>query len=226
MELRDGTQTYDAVVQRDLGLTCKEPSIRPERAHRTTKTHMTLASEYRGKRNNEVFPHWMLLPPSDPSQIMPVPPGSVRGVWRERAFTQEDDGKIVSIDGNKVMLDGEVRKVEWGDHVPENVSNLTLSGVGSHDEDGRPCVYLSHDLSEIFNPFVAGGATAVADIAFASVERRPSAPGEDVETTFYLPTTEDRAYNHPQHLLSNARTTVLGNKQFSHFVFTRVHEKL
>ena len=131
------------------------------------------------------------------------------------------------------MLDGEVCKVEWGDHVPLNVvSNLILTNVGCYDDCGRPCVFLSSQDPDddedikIFNPFVAGSATAVADIAFESIDRHPSAPGDGVETTFYLPATGDRAHNHPQHLLYNVRTSVLGNKEFSHFVFTSVHEKL
>jgi len=227
VELRDGTQTYDAVVQRPIEDTRRRPEISHTAAHAATKTHMVLASEYRGP-HNENYTHWLLLPPKAPGQLLPVPPGSVRGLWRERALSTEDLGKRITVNGSTITVNGESRKVNWEDRVPADaIVDAYIQHVDSFNEDGFKVVSVTADEDgdenpcEFINPFLDNDEFKAADIAFACVNETAQ---DSFYTTFHLPLVEEQPYAPPKHQLADAKCVTMGKKEFSHFVFGSVHK--
>ena len=225
VEHRDGTQAVDAVVQRRLDSTHGEPHISVREAGRT-KSHMCFASEYRpyGDPGDDPYSHYMILPPRAPGQLLPIPPGSVRGLWRKPAFTNADKGKMVTIMGNTVKVGSEARRVEWdGDApAPENWTDVECLGVMPHnDAEGRQVVRFQGDRSFPM-PNLLGAETMEVDLAFASVESQSESEG--LEARFFMPVSTGKpgAYNAAHlgmaHHLEDARRVTLDGMVFSHFL--------
>ena len=214
VEDRDGQQRVDAVVQRDLETTKAQTAMKRARANDTSHSHLQLASEYIGRNeefNNEDR-HWVVLPPRAPGQILPIPPGSVRGVWAQPALTDADEGKTITIEGSMMTVDGDVRKVEWDGDAPTNVVNGEIAQVVPWD-DYDSAVQL--DCGTTFElPRLASGSMKV-DLAFASVE---SDGGSDLKTSFYMPLHTKGVHEVPATTLSDAINVSFGKLKFSHFI--------
>ena len=72
----------------------------------------------------------MVLPPRAPGQMHPIPPGTVRGIWRTRGLTGKDKGKRLTIEGDKfIKVDGQMRSVDWPRQVPDAVTDAVVEHV-------------------------------------------------------------------------------------------------
>ena len=228
VELRDGTHTMDAFVMP------KNNYLEQREAHEQTRSHIQLASAYAGETK-----HWLVVPPSTTSPLVPIPPGTVRGTWKKPAFTSDDEGKTLTIEGRfkDVKVDGASRgQIEWADDVP-TVTDVVIKVVNLWGKEpqlgfaGEGAVQVAGgtvllaDGQSFKLPAASGaGNSQQIDLAFASFADLP-ADGVDeasssLRSTFYMPighqnpTTEEGVH----HQLVDARTVTFGDKVFSHFV--------
>ena len=107
-------------------------------AHAQTKSHMVFASEYLGIDGD--FNHWVVVPPRAPGQLLPIPPGAVRGLWRKPALSTDDMGKTVSILGDTIIKVGnEMRHVEWPSGKPptEAITDFVIAYYSQNYEGER-----------------------------------------------------------------------------------------
>jgi hypothetical protein len=217
VEYRDGSQRVDAVVQRDLDDTRRAAAMFRRCADATTHSHLQLASEYMGTGSMELSSetkHWVVVPPRPPGQMLPIPPGSVRGLWAKPALSGKDVGKTITIVGTQMTVDGDVRTVEWHDDAPVDVTNATVSVVVPWDEEDS-CIWLDENR-QIELPRLAGDDSSMQiDLAFASVQTDGSG---DLETAFYMPLHTKGIDIEPQTKLAKATTVQFGDLRFSHFV--------
>ena len=164
------------------------------------------------------FTQWVVVPPRVPGQMLPIPPGSVRGVWAKPAFTQADEGKDVTVRGNTEVGE-ETRRVEW-DTAPSGVISGKIGRVYPWDNgDGSGVLLTGHSPEDgkFDIPRVAGTSTEV-DLAFASVDSEGSV---NHKTRFFAPVHSRRGVfgGAPRTYLCDATTvTVFGDRRFCHFV--------
>jgi hypothetical protein len=227
VEYRDGKQTVDAVVQRALDDTraSEVGTLAPMHkvhAHEKTNSHMVFASEYRGSDHNHFAQeevHWVVVPPAAPGQLLPIPPGSVRGVWSKPAVTAYDTGKRITITGGKLTVDGEARgPIDWNDTpVPSDITGNIL-GTMFNDEGDRMMRVAGSTTSTITMfkfPRIKGQREEI-DLAFASMDG-PCDQGP-VKTTFYMPVACGMPHRPPEHRLVPAQDVTFGDMKFSHYI--------
>ena len=61
--------------------------------------------------------HWVVVPPVAQS-LLPIPAGTVRGVWKRPVFSTADHGKLVTLTAGSITVDGEARLVQVARHGP------------------------------------------------------------------------------------------------------------
>lgn len=217
VEYPDGSQAIDAIVQRDLESTRRAACIRSDQAHPQTHSHLQLASEYRGCRalTTSSHTHWMLLPPRAPGQVLPIPAGSVRGVWSEPAFTSGDQGKQITIIGNTIKVGDETRLVDWGkDDPPSGILNDTI--VDFSENSATPMGSIELESGEVVPIPTIASSNKLADLAFVAVD---SDCGHSLHSRFYTPvSTWDEDKDELVTVLEDARNVTFGPARFSHFV--------
>mmetsp|Transcript_2121 Transcript_2121/g.6373 ORF Transcript_2121/g.6373 Transcript_2121/m.6373 type:complete len:437 (-) Transcript_2121:57-1367(-) len=211
VEYRDGMQRVDAIVQRDLDDTRCHIGIFPE--HAQLKSHLQLASEYTGPRTSD-FAHWVVVPPTAPGKLLPISPGSVRGVWKQPAITREDIGSQICIRGNTIIANSKTLLVEWGGEKPDDVEGATIDYVMEVSEEDSH-VRLSGDI--YFDvPSIVGTSTEL-DMAFASVDGCTNEGGR-IATKFFIPTSSHGMGEESATQLADAREVIIdGCKHFWHF---------
>ena len=232
VELRDGTHTMDAFVSPQM-----QGSFHPMQAHEQIRSHFKLASAYAGETRHW---YWLVVPPSKTSRpLVPIPPGTVRGVWKKPAFTLDDQGKTLTIDGTfkDVKVDGASRgPIEWADDIP-TVTDVVIKAVSPWGqpravfEDEHSCfgiaggTVLLADGKSFKLPAASGeGNSQQADLAFASFSDQladgADEAGSSRRSTFYTPISRRNPTNgeDAHHQLVDARTVTLGDKVFFHFV--------
>lgn len=217
VEYRDGTQRVDAIVQRALESTKTCVEIERDHADDKTYSHMVLASEYDGHALDAGLitesKHWVVVPPRAPEQMLPIPPGSVRGLWAKPALTEDDKGKSITIDGNKMIVDGDVRNVQWSGDAPTDISNAKIANVRRWDEYNSS-FQLESGLRRFELPCMANEGMEI-DLAFASVQGDASG---NIKTEFYMPVNLKGPYEQSQTVLSKVSGVSFGERRFSHFV--------
>ena len=224
VEYLDGRQTVDAVVQRDIGDTVHEDSIEYDAAHERSRSHIKLASEYRGRHGG--YPpgqlHWLVIPPQAPGQMLPIPPGTVRGVWEQPAFTRDDIGKRLTVTGNTATVDGDARRVDWGDEgAPAfEITDGMIDDVTPWNENGSGIVIHQQDsVLEIAIPIIAGNGNLEVDLAFASVSKSCTGDAKiDMKTDFFMPIATNGPDKDSTTKLVNAKEVTFGEKRFKYFV--------
>jgi len=206
VECRDGTQVVDALIQPSITHYRVEVDGRDER----TRSQLTFASEY---AYSVPWGHWVVVPPVAQS-LLPIPAGTVRGVWKRPVFSTADHGKLVTLTAGSITVDGEARLVQWDDGAPPDASSeITLV------EEGFANVHLASGATFI-NPASAemhGETTKQVDLAFAQAEHPPTSGTGSLATRFYLPlaTYEDGAQRFE--LADPRQVTFSGGLEFSHF---------
>jgi len=143
----------------------------------------------------------------------------VRAVWCEPAFTEDDEGKQVTIIGESVKVDNETRRVEWTDSSPpEGVLNATITSVWEWGNAGDvpPHIVLDNDRCVSIPPIAGSGKTI--DLAFAEIMSSPAEGGGDarINTKFFTPVVDRGSEVTTQ--LMDARQVEFGQKKFSHFL--------
>ena len=207
----------DAVVQRDLQDTVEEDPIQKLEA-RVERFASSLASEYRpvGRPDLEPYRNRVLLPYEKASgQMLPIPPGAVRGVWKKPAVTGADVGKRMTVVGaSTIMVDGDARSVGWSKDAPTGINDLVIMGVdGFNDEYPRVCFA---EAPNIDIPYLAGAANEkTIDLAFALTEKRE---GGTISTRFFMPVRAENGDGLIETSLTDAREASVGGLQFHHFV--------
>jgi len=217
VEFGNGTQAVDALVQRDLASTTSFSAMTAGDAHPETKSHLVFASGYTGELDAH-HTHWVLIAPQAAGQILPIPPGTVRGLWKTPAFTTDDVGKTVTVTGDSVSVGGQVRKVEWDDAPPQNVTDKLITSVSEKDTHGRELVSLRGG-STFMRPFLQQGEQMQADLAFSEVQ--PGQGGNaQMDTRFFLPMAGPGQYGSSgeRTFLSDARNVGFGKMVFKGFV--------
>ena len=231
VEYHDGTQTVDAVVQRDIGDTRHSAAIPREDAHALSGSHIHLASEYRGALYAEWSSrdalHWMVIPPQAPGQMVPIPPGAVRGRWAQPAFTPADEGKHVTISDTTVTVDGDVRMVVWGaDGAPQNITNAEITDVRPWAEfDSAVTVVGLPGIQEFAIPPIAGVESCEVGLAFAAMDASSPDDTGAVATAFYMPIASHGPGEPSTTQLSNAKGVTFGKLEFECFVGAMVDAK-
>jgi len=216
VEHPDGTQHLDAVVQRVLEPT-QEVSMRSNEGY----THMLLASMYTHRfeeEGNVRWSHWAVVPPPAPrapGQMLPIPPGSVRGLWAKPAITQADVGKDLTVRGSTIEVGEETRHVEW-DTAPSGVISGKICRVFPWDDVQGSGVLVPTGDGRIEIPRLAGTGMEI-DLAFASVVSEGSV---DQETRFLMPVhSRQGLFNGPPRTeLCDATTVTFGAHRFCHFI--------
>jgi hypothetical protein len=188
--LRDGREVVDALVQPDGAdyeiMNMEHDGRAVKDRDEATRAQHVFASELAEKYPWE---HWCLLGPASDQTLVPIPPGTVRGVWKAPAITRDDAGKMVRIVNGCITVDGNPRNISWGDNeIPSDVAGKVLEYTGKFDV-GDP-VYLRMSMNgisrEIPNPALVGPHDSVkADAAFASI--KTSHANGKLEANFYLP---------------------------------------
>lgn len=219
VEYADGAQCVDAVVQPDLDSTRRSDAIERDVAHPQSKSHLYLASEHEPADfdSDAAALHWLVVPPRPPGQMLPIPAGSVRGLWLQPAITNKDKGKRLTISGNTILVDGKERHVEWSDDVsPENVSDCLIQDVKSWADEVGTYVLIEGSMGKrrIEVPRVANGERMEVDLAFADVE----SGGSEKQTSFYMPLHEKDMWSGPISKLVKATDACFGELRFSHFI--------
>lgn len=164
-------------------------------AHSQTRSHLHFASEYRpcGDPGLPIYRSWILTPPDKSTQMCPVAPGAVRGVWRKPAVTGADVNKRITVVGeNTIMVDGEARPVGWRGEAPWGGTGVHNSPIMSVASDwSEYCASIKHGEYAVNMelPYLAGNAHEhIVDVAFALTEKKE---GGVIDTTFYIPIAEE-----------------------------------
>ena len=214
VEHRDGGQVVDAVMQpgaHDL----VDPNNRNEHTH----SQMVLASEFAETIGGEgPWEHWIVRPLATAQQLMPIPPGAVRGCWQQPVFTPKDRGETVKIAGDLIEVGGETRAVDWG-----AIEHEDLTGKIAHvDHRVRGQITLRKEggVTKSFqNPAAGGDSAQYVDLAFAQVVDEGGGDGTTLETRFYMPLAENDDEEGTQtNKLQDARRVNIGDQVFSHFI--------
>ena len=214
VEKRDGTQFVDAVVQKYLASTTSEEAIMPDEAN-PAHSHLHFASKYCSEAEND-FRHFLIEPPPTTARMIPIAPGSVRGIWAVPALTSSDMGKMLSVQGRSIVVDGEVRHVSWEGTPPHIPVPQTIRSVLCWRSNFQPGVHVmgTHGGVECFElPCLSGPENRLElDLAFAL----PEGGIEDahVHTRFFLPSPDNEA-NTPS--LQDATKVSFGRKEFKGF---------
>ena len=221
VEYRDGKQTVDAVVQRALDDTRNAAPMLKVDAHEKTNSHMVFASEYCGSEYNHFAQeevHWVVVPPTAPGQLLPIPPGSVRGVWSKPAVTANDTGKRIIIKGGKLTVDGEARgPIDWNEPVPSDVSGNILGTTFNDEGDKMMRVGGSTtSTTTMFKIPSIKGQQKEIDLAFASMDG--NCDQGRVKSTFYMPVACRMPHTPPEHRLVPAQDVTFGDMKFSHYI--------
>ena len=210
MEKRDGTQFMDAVVQRTVESTHASP-ILPDEAN-PAHSHLHFASDYCSE-----WRHYMIEPPPVAARMVPIPPGSVRGIWATPAVTRSDMGKMLSIQGNSILIDGEVRHVEWDDGAPPSLARPSkmIRTFDWNSPHRRGQIEIEPGGRFVALPSLSGPENRVEmDVAFA-LPKGSVNDDWNVNTNFFVP------WRNPcnnEDSLRNARDVIIGKKQFKGFV--------
>jgi hypothetical protein len=126
VQLRDGTTRVDAVVQRnEEDAALNEGEIKSGEADPQLANHLAFASDVKG------WEHHLILPPPSTARMLPVPPGTLRGVWAKPALTDSDKGKMLTVtESGAIIVGGEVRSVTWGDReIPTSIKDRKIRHV-------------------------------------------------------------------------------------------------
>ena len=217
VEYRDGTRAIDAIVQRDLSSTVDLPWIIPDDAHAKTRSHMCLASEYAEYETGNVYAHWLIETPRAPGQMMPIPPGAARGMWRTPAISSKDLGEAISFLSSDIIKVGdEVRSIRWSGVPPPAPASyngqITKAGqtpfgkmVSIRCPDGRvtslPMPYLAASDDEV-----------ITDLAFATVENTD--PEHKCRAHFFMPRMDGTGNGY----LADVIGTTFEGKEFCGFL--------
>ena len=206
VELRDGSQVTDVVVQRSLESTRDGEAMEPEDDDIRECSHKKFASEMG-------YAHYLVKPPASATPMLPIPPGTVRGKWVTLALTSSDNGKIISIAGNVITVDGRKRIVEWEDKtVPTNVQDKKIAWVGEYSQGGG-AIKLEGGNRIWGIPYLAARDTQQeVDLAFAMVMDKTESGSH--ETRFFMPVATDDTV----HELMDASNVTFGDQCFRCFV--------
>jgi hypothetical protein len=223
VELRDGKQVMDAVVQPSIESTRSNDRIRRDEA--VACGHMQFASEYCTRQGMN---HYLILPPASAcAPLLPIPPGSVRGEWVTPALTSADNGKQLTVSGDTITVDGETRAVSWDGEAPqEPISDARISNVKAYRQGfgqvelrlagPNPC------RSYITIPHLKGaGTTLEIDLAFAAVRSSRDNDDETPPSRFFMPMVSENEDGEVVHSLCDARDVTFGDLQFRAFVGAR-----
>ena len=214
MEKRDGTQFMDAVVQRTVESTLNIDAILPDEAN-PAHSHLHFASDYCSEVAE--WRHYMIEPPPAAARMVPIPPGSVRGIWATPAVTHSDIGKMLSIQGNSILIDGEVRHVEWDDGAPPSLARPSriIRTFDWNAPHWRGQIEVEPDGRFVALPSLSGPENRVEmDVAFALPEGSVN-DAWNVNTKFFVPW---RNRHSSEASLRNARGVTIGKKEFKGFV--------
>ena len=163
----------------------------------------------------------MIEPPPAAARMVPIPPGSVRGIWAIPAVNDSDRGKMLSIQGNTILVDGEARHVEW-DGVLDDGAPPRLAGArkiiqtfhwnANHPNGGKIKI---EGGDYVAMPSLSGPENRVEmDMAFALPEGGAN-DRWNVNTNFFVPW---RNPHNGEDSLRNARAVTIGKKLFKGFV--------
>ena len=228
VELRDGTTRVEAIVQRSMEFEINEERyIEPDDAHPQLQNHLQFASEVRD-HNGEPWKHHLILPPTGAATMLPVAPGTIRGVWAKPAITRADHGKTLTVTASSSIIVGdEVRAVTWGGRkIPTGIKDERiigcLGGVAQRHADNYSRTQIqttADDPDDWFHvPYLAGADNQVTrDIAFVEMGRLS---GRAVPAKFYIADSLGAMHDvyHSNRLVDVTETCMANGMEFSHTV--------
>lgn len=151
--------------------------------------------------------------------MLPISPGSIRGVWAKPAITKADRGKKLTVsESGAIIVGGEVRSATWGCRpIPSGIKDCIISGfIDGEGEDPRSQFYLSKYVWRQV-PYLTGAANQIIkDISFVEIGQ-----GE-LPTKFYIADTLGPKVDvfHSNRVVDVTQVVLPNDLQFSHTITT------
>ena len=212
VELKSGRQIVDVVIQNESDGTYGDVAV--DARDEESWSHLTFASEY---AKTVPWEHWLAVRTAA-ADMLPIPTGSVRGVWSKPALTEADVGKQATFRRSSITVGGNERPVNWDGDLPEGGllgSSGTIIGVADF-VGGHVGVMMDGRRKVLKNPLSATQDNQLqVNLAFAKVE--PAVDEGSLSTRFFMPVCTTSGDGRKVELC-DAQTTSIGAMRFSHFI--------
>jgi hypothetical protein len=224
VELRDGSTRVEAIVQQEVeaaeGTTfgCAASPVDPDSVASLGRNHLQFASELLD--DGEPWKHHVIIPPPRSTNMLPIAPGTIRGVWAKPAITRADEEKMLTVaESGAIIVGGEVRSATWGDRpIPTHIKDQNLAQV-LETYEGDPRSQFRCAGGEFYQvPYLTGSANErIKDITFVEMGRGANGL---VPTRFYIADTlgpKSDVY-HSNRVVDVTKVKMPNGMQFSHTV--------
>ena len=154
--------------------------------------------------------------------MLPVAPGTIRGVWAKPAITYADKNKKLTVtESGAIIVGGEVRAATWADRpIPRNIKEENIDDVLTYAVNDDPRHQFGTNSGYFHVPYLTGAANQIIkDIAFIEMGRDENGA---VPTSFFIADSLGPMFDvfQSNRMIDVTRKVMPGGFEFSHIIST------